>query len=84
MTRFDPADLASWPGDPVDSAKPSQKLGCNPLTFVFFVFLTKMTPFWIFFKIGIDLADPATQSKPGDQVQTRKPGLGPGRPPGRV
>jgi len=24
-----------WPGDPVDPTRPSQKLSCNPLTFVF-------------------------------------------------
>ena len=76
MTRFDPADSASWPGDPVDPAKPGQKPGYNPLTFVFF--LLKWRRFE-FFLNRIDLADPATWSKPGDPVQTRNPGLGPGR-----
>ena len=58
--RHDPV----WPGDPVDLAKP----GCNPLTFFFF---TKTTPFWIFFKIGIDSTDPVTRSKPGTQALDR-------------
>jgi hypothetical protein len=43
-TRCDLADLADWPGDMVDSTRPGQKLGCNPLTFVFF---TKTISFWL-------------------------------------
>jgi len=73
MTRCDSADPVDWPDDP---EKPGQKLGCSPLTFVFFM---KMTSFWFFFKIGIDPADPMTRSKPNDLVKTRNPGLGPGR-----
>jgi hypothetical protein len=37
--------------------------------------------FWFFLKKKIDPADPV---KPGDPAKTRNPGLGPGRPPGRV
>ena len=48
------------PDDPVDPVKP----GSNPLIF----FFTKTTPFWIFFKIEIDPADPVTRSKP--KIQT--------------
>jgi hypothetical protein len=43
----------------VDPIKPYQKSGCNLLTFVFF---TKTTSFWFFFKL--------TRSKPGDPVKT--------------
>jgi hypothetical protein len=31
--------------DPVDRARSSQKPGCNLLTFIFFLFFTKMTSF---------------------------------------
>ena len=40
-TQYDPANLASWPSDPVDPVRPDQKLGCNLLTFVFFVLLKR-------------------------------------------
>jgi hypothetical protein len=43
MTWCDPADPAGWPG----------KTRLQPVDFCFF---TKTTPFWIFFKIGIDPA----------------------------
>jgi len=69
----DPADLAGWPGDP---AKPGQKLSCNSLTFVFF--FTKTMPFWIFFKIGIDSADPVKTRWPGQNPEPgpwTEPGL---------
>jgi hypothetical protein len=52
------ADPAGWLGNPVGQARLDQKLGCNPLTFVFllkrrrFDFLKKINP-----------RDPVTQSK---------------------
>jgi hypothetical protein len=46
-----------------------------------FFFLLKRHRFDFFFKKKIDPADPV---KPGDPAKTRNPGLGPGRPPGRV
>jgi hypothetical protein len=64
-----------WPsGLTGDPAKPGQKPGCNPLTFFFF---TKTTPFWIFFKIGIDPADPAKTRWPGQNPEPG-PWTGPG------
>jgi hypothetical protein len=62
MTRCDPVDPSGWPGD---LAKPGQKPSSNPLAFVFFI---KTMLFWIFLKIKIDRADPATWSKP--KIQT--------------
>jgi hypothetical protein len=63
MTRCDPADPAGWPG----------KIRLQPVDFCFFCFIIKTTSFWIFFKIGIDLADPATWSKLSDLVKTWNP-----------
>ena len=65
MTRCDPADSVDWPDDP---EKPSQKLGCRPLTFVLFY---ENDAVLNFFKIGIDPADPMTRSKPGIQAWDR-------------
>jgi hypothetical protein len=50
--------------NPTDSARPGQKLGCNPLTFFFF---TKITSFW-FKKNKID---PTTRLKSGTQTFNR-------------
>jgi len=68
-----------WPGRLGELTRQNPVATRWLLFFLFCFFFTKMTPFRIFFKIGIDLADPATRSKPGDPVQTRNPGLGPGR-----
>jgi hypothetical protein len=43
----DPADPKGWPGDP---ARLNQKLGCNPLIFIFI----KTMMFWFFKKIRIN------------------------------
>jgi len=65
MTRCDPVDPENWTGDP---AKPGQKPDCNPLTFVFF---TKTTPFWNFFKIEIDPANPVKTRWTGQNPKSR-------------
>jgi hypothetical protein len=54
---------------------PCQKLGCNPLTFVFF--FTKITLFWFKKKKN-------WPGRPGDPIKILNPGLRPGWPPGRV
>jgi hypothetical protein len=51
------------------------------LLFFLFFFLLKRRRFDFFFFKRID---PADTVKPGDPAKTRNPGLGPGRPPGRV
>jgi hypothetical protein len=54
MTRCDPVDPSGWPG------KTRSKTQFQPVGFCFFI---KTMLFWIFLKIKIDRADPATWSK---------------------
>jgi hypothetical protein len=53
-----------WPG------KTRSKTRLQPVDFCFF-FFTKTTPFWIFFKIGIDPAASVTWSKSGTRALDR-------------
>jgi hypothetical protein len=66
------ADPAGWPNNPVDPARPGQKLCCNPLTIYFF---KQNNVILIYKKIMVDL---------DDLVKTLDPGLESSQSSGRV